>query len=78
MSVQPWRVVDPFTPNFPPDRLSGVKAALPEPEIVTRQRETRLRHHAELDIAEEKPLKKGMEEKFREFTEKGNELYAKA
>jgi len=29
-------------------------------------------------IAEEEALKKGMEEKSREFTEKGSELYAKA
>jgi len=28
-------------------------------------------------LAEEEALKKGMEEKFREFTEKGSELYAK-
>jgi phosphomethylpyrimidine synthase len=28
--------------------------------------------------AEEEALKKGMEEKSREFTEKGSELYAKA
>jgi hypothetical protein len=30
------------------------------------------------EIAEEAALKKGMEEKSREFTEKGNEIYAKA
>jgi hypothetical protein len=30
------------------------------------------------DIAEEEALQKGMEEKSREFTEKGNEIYAKA
>ena len=29
-------------------------------------------------IAEEEALKRGMEEKSREFTEKGSELYAKA
>jgi phosphomethylpyrimidine synthase len=29
-------------------------------------------------IAEEEALKTGMEEKSREFTEKGSELYAKA
>jgi phosphomethylpyrimidine synthase len=29
-------------------------------------------------LAEEEALKKGMEEKSREFTEKGSELYAKA
>jgi phosphomethylpyrimidine synthase len=33
---------------------------------------------AEQGIAVEEALKKGMEEKFREFTEKGSELYAKA
>lgn len=32
----------------------------------------------ELGIAEEEVLKKGMEGKSREFTEKGAELYAKA
>jgi phosphomethylpyrimidine synthase len=36
------------------------------------------RHAAEQGIAEEDALKKGMEEKSREFTEKGSELYAKA
>ena len=33
---------------------------------------------AEQGIAEEEALKKGMEEKSREFAEKGNEIYAKA
>jgi phosphomethylpyrimidine synthase len=33
---------------------------------------------AELCIAEEEALKRGMEEKSKEFTEKGAELYAKA
>ncbi len=33
---------------------------------------------AEQGIAEEDALKKGMEEKSREFTERGSELYAKA
>ncbi len=33
---------------------------------------------AEQGIAEEEALKKGMEEKSKEFAEKGNELYAKA
>ena len=33
---------------------------------------------AEQGIAEEEALKKGMEEKSREFTEKGSKLYAKA
>lgn len=32
----------------------------------------------EQGIAEEEALKKGMEEKSREFTENGSELYAKA
>jgi len=36
------------------------------------------KYAAELGIAEEEALKKGMEEKSREFTEKGSELYAKA
>ena len=36
------------------------------------------KYAAEQGIAEEKALKKGMEEKSREFTEKGSELYAKA
>ena len=36
------------------------------------------KYAAEQGIAEEEALKKGMEEKSREFTEKGNELYAKA
>ena len=33
---------------------------------------------AEQGIAEEEALKKGMEEKSKEFAEKGSELYAKA
>jgi phosphomethylpyrimidine synthase len=36
------------------------------------------KYAAEQGIAEEEALKKGMEEKSKEFTEKGNELYAKA
>jgi phosphomethylpyrimidine synthase len=36
------------------------------------------KYAAEQGIAEEAALKKGMEEKSREFTEKGSELYAKA
>jgi phosphomethylpyrimidine synthase len=36
------------------------------------------KYAAEQGLAEEEALKKGMEEKAREFTEKGGELYAKA
>jgi phosphomethylpyrimidine synthase len=36
------------------------------------------KYAAEQGIAEEEALKKGMEEKSREFTEKGSELYANA
>jgi phosphomethylpyrimidine synthase len=36
------------------------------------------KYAAEQGISEEEALKKGMEEKSREFTEKGSELYAKA
>ena len=36
------------------------------------------KYAAELSIAGEEALEKGMEEKSREFTEKGSELYAKA
>ena len=36
------------------------------------------KYAAEQGIAEEEALKKGMEEKSREFTAKGRELYAKA
>jgi type I restriction-modification system DNA methylase subunit len=36
------------------------------------------KYAAEQGIAEEEALKQGMEEKSREFTEKGSELYAKA
>jgi hypothetical protein len=36
------------------------------------------KYAAEQGIAEEEALKKGMEEKSKEFAEKGNELYAKA
>jgi hypothetical protein len=36
------------------------------------------KYAADQSIAEDEALKKGMEEKSREFTEKGSELYAKA
>jgi phosphomethylpyrimidine synthase len=36
------------------------------------------RYAAEHGLAEEEALRRGMEEKAREFTEKGSELYAKA
>ena len=36
------------------------------------------KYAAEQGIAEEEALKKGMEEKSREFTKKGSALYAKA
>jgi len=36
------------------------------------------KYTAEQSIAEEEALKKGMEEKSHEFTERGSELYAKA
>lgn len=36
------------------------------------------KYAAEQGIAEAEALKKGMEEKSREFTEKGSEIYAKA
>jgi phosphomethylpyrimidine synthase len=36
------------------------------------------KYAAEQGIAEEEALKKGMEEKSKEFTEMGSELYAKA
>ncbi len=36
------------------------------------------KYPAEQGVAEEEALKKGMEEKSREFVEKGSELYAKA
>lgn len=39
---------------------------------------TRRKHAAEQGIAEEEALKSGMEEKSKEFVEKGSELYAKA
>ena len=36
------------------------------------------KYAAELGIAEEEVLKKGVEKQSKEFTEKGNEIYAKA
>ena len=36
------------------------------------------KYAAEQGIAEEEALKKRMEEKFREFAEKGSELYAES
>jgi phosphomethylpyrimidine synthase len=36
------------------------------------------RYAAEHGLAEEEALKKGMEEKSRQFVEKGNEIYAQA
>jgi len=35
------------------------------------------KYAAEQGVSEEEALKRGMEEKSREFSEKGNELYAK-
>jgi len=39
---------------------------------------TSRRYAAEQGLAEEEALKKGMEEKSKEFAEMGNELFAKA
>ena len=39
---------------------------------------TATKYAAKLGIAEEEALKKGMEEKSKEFVEKGAEVYAKA
>jgi phosphomethylpyrimidine synthase len=36
------------------------------------------KYAAEHGVSEQEALQKGMEEKSREFTEKGNEIYAKA
>ncbi len=35
------------------------------------------KYAAEQGVSEQEALQKGMEEKSREFTEKGNEIYAK-
>lgn len=67
-----------IAPSRPPDKLQPVKATMPEPEIVTRQGKPVSVIVRRLDIAGEEALKRGMEEKSREFTEKGSELYAKA
>jgi hypothetical protein len=64
-----------IAPPCPPDKLQLVKATISKPEIVTRQGKPL---SAIIALAEEEALKKGMEEKSREFTEKGSELYAKA
>lgn len=48
---------------------------MPEPEIVTRRGKP---VSVIIALAEEEALKKGMEEKLREFAEKGSEIYAKA
>ena len=51
----------------------------PEPDFCSMKITEDVRKYAaEQGIAEEEALKKGMEEKSREFTEKGSELYAKA
>lgn len=47
---------------------------MPELQIVTRQGQP----VSVMRRTEEEALKKGMEEKSRDFTEKGSELYAKA
>jgi hypothetical protein len=44
----------------------------------TPNKNHRTKYAAEQGIAEEEALKKGMEEKSRQFVEKGAELYAKA
>ena len=63
-----------IAPSCPPDKLQPVKATMPELQIVTRQGQP----VSVMRRTEEEALKKGMEEKSRDFTEKGSELYAKA
>ena len=47
-------------------------------QISARKNNAERKYAAEQGIAEEEALKKGMEEKSKEFAEKGNEIYAKA
>ena len=64
-----------IAPPRPPDKFQPVQATMPEPEIVTRQGKPA---SVIIALVEETVLKKGMEEKSREFVEKGCDLYAKA
>ena len=50
----------------------------PQPARQMKITEDVRKYAAEQGIAEEEALKKGMEEKSKEFVEKGSELYAKA
>ena len=62
----------------PPDKLQPVKATMPEPEIVTRNGKLVSFITRSLHIAEEEALKKGVEEKAKEFVERGGKVYASA
>ena len=58
---------------------SGIGAAMCGPHFCSMKITEEVRKYAaEQGIAEEEALKKGMEEKSREFTKNGSELYAKA
>ena len=56
----------------------GNLSAMPATFLPCKITEEIRKYAAEQGIAEEEALKRRMEEKSREFTEKGSELYAKA
>ena len=60
------------TPHFPVRRSLGAGGCS------MRITEDVRKHAAEHGVSEEEAVRKGMEEKSREFVEKGAELYAKA
>ena len=67
-----------FTGKARQTTRSVARRAMPRGRSIVNTTEEVRKYAAEQAISEEEALKKGMEEKSKEFAEKGNELYAKA